>query len=198
MPEQTVTTTETVEPLTTTGGPSLEASATEAVLDPDGVGIRAPSFDEGAVMWEIARDAGTLDLNSPYAYLMQSRNFQDTCAIAEIYGRPAGFVAAHRLPGKPDVLFVWQIGVLPEFRGFGIGRRLLEDLLAREANAGVRTIETTITPSNKASIGLFSGFAKACNAEVEVLSGFTADTFPDDAGHEPEQLYVISPVAAVS
>ena len=105
MPDQALTT-EPSDPATSNGGGSLtpievKVAATEAVLDVDGVGIRAPSLGEGALMWELARDAGGLDLNSPYAYMMAGRHFQSTCAIAEVYGKPAGFVLAHRITSRP-------------------------------------------------------------------------------------------------
>lgn len=203
MPEMTETTTDRGEPAINSGGSSfvpvkVECAATEAVLDSDGTGIRAPSYGDGALLWEITRQAGTLDLNSPYTYLMQCRNFQNTCAVAEVYGRPAGFVTAHRQPNRLDVLFVWQVAVLPEFRGLGIARRLLDEILSRDANAGVRVVEATVSPSNAASRALFTAFAKAKGATLTVQTGFKTGDFPAGQAHEPEELYVISPVAAIA
>jgi len=149
-------------------------------------------------MWELARDAGGLDLNSPYAYMVAGRHFQSTCAIAEVYGKPAGFVMAHRIPSRPDVLFIWQVAVLPDFRGLGIAKRMFDNLLAREENAGVRTMEATVTSSNKASAALFAAFAKSRNAELDVRTGFTAADFPDGHGHEAEELYVIAPISDIT
>lgn len=191
----------TAELRTETGGvqpvPVFDA-ATEAVLDADGVGVRAPSCDDGARIWEMARDAGTLDLNSPYAYMLMCRDFPHTCAIAEVYGRPAGFVIAHRVPARPDVLFIWQIAVLPDFRGLGIAGRMLDDLLARDANAGVRTLEATVTPSNAASGALFRSFAKSRGAALAMSPCFAAGDFPGGLGHEAEELFTITPVAPVA
>lgn len=191
------------EPSTTGGGVSFEPfkvedAATEAVLDADGVGIRAPSHSDGALLWEITRQAGTLDVNSPYAYMMQCRNFQSTCAIAEVYGKPAGFVTAHRLPDRPDVLFVWQVAVLSEFRGLGIAKRLLNDILDRDATAGVRTVQSTVSPSNTASRALFTAFAKTKGATLDVQPCFRIEDFPDGDVHEAEELFVITPVAAIA
>ncbi|MEQ9557501.1 MAG: diaminobutyrate acetyltransferase [Rhodospirillales bacterium] len=202
MPDQALTT-EPSDPSTSNGGGSLapyeaKVAATEALLDVDGVGIRAPSLGEGALMWELARDAGGLDLNSPYAYMVAGRHFQSTCAIAEVYGKPAGFVMAHRIPSRPDVLFIWQVAVVPDFRGLGIAKRMFDNLLAREANAGVRTMEATVTSSNKASAALFAAFAKSRNAELDVRTGFTAADFPDGHGHEAEALYVIAPISDIT
>ncbi len=176
----------------------IDSLPTEAVLDTSGVGVRAPSHNEGALLWEIADEVENLDLNSPYAYMESCRNFQSTCAIAEVYGKPAGFVMAHRIPSRPDVLFIWQVAVLPESQGLGIAKRMFNAILEREANAGVRTVEATVTPSNKASALLFKSFAKSRNATLEVSPGFAVDDFPDGHNHEPEDLFVISPIASIA
>ena len=202
MPDD-VFSTEPIDPSTSRGGASLApikvaATATETMLDANGVGIRAPSPDEGALLWEIARDAGGLDLNSPYAYMMMGRHFPETCALAEVYGKPAGFVVAHRIPARPDVLFIWQVAVLPEFRGLGIAKQMFDALLSRAVNSGVRIMEATVTPSNEASAALFTAFAKSRNAALKIRTGFTAAQFPQGHGHEAEDLYVIAPVSVIA
>ena len=111
---------------------TLSMTDREVLLDPDGVAVRGAIIDDGALLWELARDAGGVDLNTPYAYMMKCRNFHETCAVAEVFGTPAGFVTAHRVPKRPQVLFVWQVAVLPEFRGLGIGQRLLEGVGRKE------------------------------------------------------------------
>ncbi len=176
---------------------ALALSDREVMLDPDGVAVRNAIVDEGALLWELARDAGGLDLNSPYAYMTQCRNFHETCVVAEVFGTPAGFVTAHRVPNRPNVLFVWQVAVLPEFRGLSIGKRMLEGLVERPVCKGVRKLETTVTPSNKASEALFSSFAKARGAELIIASGYAKDDFPDDEPQERERLFTIQPIHSV-
>lgn len=176
---------------------ALALSDREVMLDPDGVAVRSTIIDEGALLWELARDAGGLDLNSPYAYMTQCRNFHETCVVAEVFGTPAGFVIAHRVPNRPDVLFVWQVAVLPEFRGLSIGKRMLESLVEQAACKGVRKLETTVTPSNKASEALFSAFAKARGAELTIAPGYAQDDFPDDEPQERERLFTIQPIHSV-
>jgi len=166
----------------------------DALLDVNGVAVRAVLHDEGALLWELARDAGGVDLNSPYAYMMMSRNFASTCAVVEVFGLPAGFVTAHRVPTRPNVLFVWQVVVLPEFRGLGIAQRLLEGLVTLPGCTGVRKMEATVTPSNAASKALFSAFAKARGAELNIQTGFTKGDFPEDEQHEEERLFSIHPI----
>jgi len=170
----------------------------EALLDADGVAVRAVMEDEGALLWELARDAGGVDLNSPYAYMMLGRNFNTTCAVVEVFGLPAGFIAAHRLPKHPDVLFVWQVAVLPEFRGMGIAKRLLEGLVELPGCIGVRKMEATVTPSNSASEALFTAFAKARGADISIHDGFTKSDFPEDEQHEEERLFTIHPIHPIA
>ncbi|HET6613380.1 MAG TPA: diaminobutyrate acetyltransferase [Kofleriaceae bacterium] len=166
-----------------------DAVATEPALRP-------ATAADGAAMWTLARDTKTLDLNSSYAYLLLCDRFADTCVVAEGQDGLDGFVAAFIPPGSPEVVFVWQIGVAESARGRGLGRRLLDHLIAQPACAGTTRLETTITPSNRASDGLFRSFARAHGAAVEVSAeaGFSAAQFPD--GKAPELLYRISPIGA--
>lgn len=176
---------------------SLAMKDSEAMMDADGVGVRPALEDEGALLWELARDAKGVDLNSPYAYMMTCRNFSSTSVVAEVFGQPAGFITAHRLPSRPHVLFVWQVAVLPEFRGLGIASRMLDGLAELPACTGVRKFEATVTPSNKASKALFSRFAKSRSAQLDIQTGFAKADFPEGESHEAEQLFTIQPIHSI-
>jgi diaminobutyrate acetyltransferase len=140
------------------------------------------------------REAGVLDLNSSYAYLLLADRFGDTSVVAEHEGRILGFVAGFLPPRQPDTVFVWQIGVSPEARGLGLGRRLLGRLVDLPGCRDVSFLETTITPSNEASERLFRSFARHNRADVDVRAGYTTPLFPD--GKEQERLFRIGPLAA--
>lgn len=150
---------------------------------------------DAAAMWRLAADTETLDVNSPYAYLLICSHFASTSLVAaDPDGQGlAGFVAAYRLPDDPDVLFVWQIAVRSDRRGRGLGLRLLVELLRRPANRGVRHVEATITPANRASDRLFRSFAGSIGAPWTTAERYAAELFPDE-GHEPEILYRIGPL----
>lgn len=173
---------------------SLAIKDSETMLDADGVAVRTALRSDGALLWSLAREAGGVDLNSPYAYMMTCRNFTETCVVAEVFGQPAGFVTAHRLPSRPDTLFVWQVAVLKEFRGLGIARAMLDALVTQPAAAGVRTVEATVTPTNAASEKLFNAFAKGRGATLKIGAGFRKDDFPEGAAHEAERLFTIEPI----
>lgn len=154
---------------------------------------RRPRETDGAAIWEIVRDAGPLDLNSAYCYLVLCRDFGETCLVAEEGGRVVAFVTGYRMPDRPATLFVWQIGVDTAHRGAGLATRLLKELLGRPGCRGVRFLETTIGPSNAASRALFQGLARDLGTPFAAAGEFGAHLFPG-AGHEPEVRYRIGPL----
>lgn len=162
--------------------------------------LRKPSRQDGAAVWELIKQAGTLDLNSAYCYVMLCDHFRDTCVLAEdAAGEAAGFVSAYRIPGRPDTLFVWQIAVAASHRGQGMALALLEQLRKQAAEehgaAGIRFIETTVSPSNIASRRLMAAFAAHNNCGIEELpgKGYAAGLFPDGHAHEDEPVLRLGP-----
>lgn len=152
-----------------------------------------PTAADGAAIYRLVRDGGTLELNSAYAYLLIGAHFADTSVIArDDAGSLGGFVWAYRLPERPDTLFVWQIGVAPDCRGHGLGHALLAEALARPDCRAVTHLEATVTPSNAASMALFRGFGRRHGAPVTVSTAFETNLFPEST-HEAEMLLRIGP-----
>lgn len=158
----------------------------------DGIHLRTPSVSDGAGMWQVVRDAGTLDLNSSYLYLLLARDFADTCVVAEHEGAVVGFVTGYRPPQRPEVLFLWQVGVHPRMQGRGLGKRLVTAFLRQPGADRASILETTVTPSNDASRALFRAIARELDTDCRVEPCFRAGDFPD-SGHEDEELFVIGP-----
>jgi L-2,4-diaminobutyric acid acetyltransferase len=112
--------------------------------------------------------------------------------VAEAGDRLVGFVTGYRPPGKPEVLFVWQIGVDASQRGQGLGGRLLRALVGAESCRGLVAVETTVSPSNQASRALFESLARRLGVGMTEAPCFEADQFPGE-GHEAEPLLRIGP-----
>lgn len=161
--------------------------------DPAQLQMSEATVADGADIWSLVRDSGVLDVNSPYSYLMMGKFFSETCVVAKVAGELVGFVNAFRPPSDPEVVFVWQIGVVPSERGKGLGKKLLHELLSRKACADVRYLESTITPSNKPSQALFRSFARELNAECRVVECFPEELFPGKE-YEAEMKYRIGPL----
>jgi ribosomal protein S18 acetylase RimI-like enzyme len=78
---------------------------------------------------------------------------------AEIDGRMVGFIAGDVRPAQ-QIAWIATIGVLPDQRGRGIGRRLLE---ACEQQIHERCVRLCVRASNQAAIRLYlnSGYQQA-------------------------------------
>lgn len=155
--------------------------------------IREPVVTDGTAVYCLVKES-TLDLNSPYAYLMLFRSFPETCAVAEANGEIVGFVSGFHPPTQPDTLFIWQVGVKESQRGTGLATRLLLDVLGRGTCGDVRYLDATVSPSNTASLTLFRRVADRLGAPREETLCFDRDHFPG-ATHEEELLIHIGPFA---
>lgn len=139
--------------------------------------LRKPVPEDGAGIWALIKACKPLDENSMYCNLIQCDHFRDTCVLAQMGGKPAGWVSAYVMPNDPETLFVWQVAVSEEARGTGLGSLMLEHLLGRDECEGVTRIQTTITRSNRASWALFRKFSKQRKA------GFSAQAYFGEALH---------------
>lgn len=154
--------------------------------------FRTPTVADGAGIWRIVQESGVLDLNSAYLYLLLSKDFADTCIVAEQDKRLIGFASGYRPPTRHEVIFLWQIGIIADLRGQGLGKRLLAHFLRNTGASGAEFLETTISPSNEASQNLFRGLARDMDTNCQVSPCFTEQDFP--SGHEAEELYRIGPL----
>jgi L-2,4-diaminobutyric acid acetyltransferase len=183
----------------------------------DDIVVRPPTVADGGALWSLAREAGGLDVNSSYAYLLWCRDFAATSIVAAATAGSgtggsgtagsgvagagsagsgaaealAGFVTGYRRPDDPDTLLVWQVAVHPGARGRGVAGRMLDALVDRLRPAGLARVETSVTPGNEASRQMFASFARRHGATIDETVLFGADAFPD--AHEPECLLRIGP-----
>ncbi|WP_120004128.1 diaminobutyrate acetyltransferase [Nesterenkonia muleiensis] len=155
--------------------------------------LRAPTVADGADLWRLADGTGVLDTNTPYAYLLWARDFAATSVIAEVEAEPAGFISGYLKPSDPQTLFIWQVAVDSTFRGRGLAKKMLFELVGRTQAA---RLETTITADNQASIALFTALAREHGTEIQSRPLFTQDLFPSESGetHADEDLYTVEPL----
>ncbi|MCW7755047.1 diaminobutyrate acetyltransferase [Desulfobotulus sp. H1] len=153
--------------------------------------FRHPEPADGGSLWQLVKKTPGLDLNSAYYYIYFGHAFSRTSLIAEKNGQLAGFITGLTPPENPNCLFIWQVCVDPSCQGEGLGLTMLNEL---KRKVGPLWIEATITPSNKASIALFTALAR----HHDVPWVFEEELFPAScfgkAAHEPELLFVIGPL----
>lgn len=144
--------------------------------------VKHPILVESNRMWELAEKAG-LDVNSSYSYLMMTKFFNDRCFVIKDDDIVIGFVTGFIL--KDDVYFVWQIAIDPDYQGNGLSQKLLHDAVKiLMTKHQIKFIQATVSPENKASMGLFKSIASSYNTFFAVKEGFTESHFPDDKPEE--------------
>ncbi|AMO60240.1 L-2,4-diaminobutyric acid acetyltransferase [Mycolicibacterium phlei] len=148
-------------------------------------------------MHRVAAATATLDLNSPYAYLLMATDFADTSIVAEADDEVVGFITGYHPPGRPEVLFVWQVAVAPAAQGRGLGAAMLDELVHRVRSDRFGhpvTVEATVAPSNTASRALFGGFARRHGVPCLERPRFDGRLLDPDGGHEDEPVLRIGPI----
>ncbi len=128
--------------------------------------LRTPEAGDGYALNRLVAASPPLDPNSVYCNLLQCTHLADTAVAALAGDHLVGFVSGYLIPARPDTLFVWQIVIAQEARGQGLAKRMLRWLLQRPACRRVSYLETTITPDNEASWGLFRSLARELDADL--------------------------------
>lgn len=154
--------------------------------------FRKPVLNDGHTIYQLIKSCPPLDLNSSYLYFLQASHFSDTCIVVEQDGVIIGFLSAYYQPENPQSLFVWQVAIAENARGRGLAKAMLLALLKNQPHDSVMTeLTCTISPSNKASQGLFSSFAKMHGLVLKTLP-FINETHFGDENHEAEDLYILN------
>ncbi len=161
-------------------------------LEQNKISFRKPQIEDGPKIWDIVKHSGVLDLNSTYCYLILCKHFSNTCVVAEQKNELVGFVSAYIPPNSPDVLFIWQIGIIHALRGKGLGQSLILNLLQRPACQKISFIETTVSPNNAPSRALFTGLPQRLGTQFIEHPEFSEALFPK-SDHAPEHLFRIGP-----
>ena len=154
--------------------------------------FRQPTAEDGYPLNKLVENSPPLDPNSVYCNLLQCTHFADTSVAVEEDVQLVGFISAYIPPAKPDTVFVWQVVVDKSQRGRGLAKRMMQEIVRRPACENVRYLETTITPDNEASWGMFRSFAYERRMPTEEFILF--DSRIHFAGeHNDEHLLRIGP-----
>jgi L-amino acid N-acyltransferase YncA len=122
--------------------PMLDAHAAQVLA------IYAAGIEEGNA---------TFETSAPdWATFSAARLAEHRMVAVDDEGSVLGWVAVSPVSSRPVYRGVVEhsVYVHPEARGLGIGRRLLDALIASTERAGIWTIESRIFPENEASAAL--------------------------------------------
>lgn len=156
----------------------------------EALSLRVPLPSDGAALYRLVENCPPLDPNSLYCNLLQCSHFADTAVAAECNGELVGFISGFIPPNKPDTLFVWQVAVDASMRGRGLGGKMLNELIER---SGAHYMETTVTPDNAASWGMFRSFARSRDAECKDCGPLFERDEHFGGKHESEHLARLGP-----
>ena len=68
--------------------------------------LRPPTATDGMAVHNLIAACPPLDTNSAYCNLIQCSHFSSTSVLADADGEVAGFISGHRIPERPDTLFI--------------------------------------------------------------------------------------------
>lgn len=156
------------------------------------INFRAAQPNDGLTLWQLVRDTGVLDLNSPYFYVLMATDFGETCLVVEHNEQIVGALIGYHPPKQEQTVFCWQIAVHPTMQGHQLGQHMLEHWLALPANKPCRWVTATVATDNEPSHKLFTRFAQSLNVPCEWAPHFEVNHFPD--GHAAEPLVRIGPI----
>ncbi len=157
----------------------------------ENITIRKQELADAKEVYNLVRDTNILDVNSEYLYLLQSTYFRNTCVVAVENKNIIGFVSGFIDPNDSKTLFVWQVGVDEKYRGFGLAKKMIMEILSNNIQKNIEYIQTTISPSNKSSESLFLKLCKELKANIVLEKLFDKSDFNNS--HEDEILYKIGP-----
>jgi L-2,4-diaminobutyric acid acetyltransferase len=110
-----------------------------------------------------------------YAYWNLLSNFGDSCFVAEDEERVVGLMTSHPTSTPPDEWFIWQAGVLPEYRGTGLIDQLYDSVADAARQHGAIALRATIETDNPRSLGAFTRFATRLGSTVDEQDRFNLE-----------------------
>ncbi len=149
--------------------------------------IRNVNESDCAVMRYLAQQCSPLDIHTQYTYWVNATFFSRSSFILELKGEPIGYIMSVE---NIDTLFIWQIGILPEYRGRGFSFCLISSCFDYALSCN-KKIQVTIAKDNLAS---YSSFISACNKKgfwINKLNTIHIIDKMDPSFDESEELYEI-------
>lgn len=156
--------------------------------------LRKPEDVDGFEVHSLIASCPPLDTNSMYCNLLQCTHFSNTSVLAvdESTQEVLGFISGYIKPADSNTLFIWQVAVSEKARGQGLAKKMLVNIINRNAQNQLSYLETTITDNNPGSWALFGSVAKELQTELARSEFFTKDLHFQGV-HDTENLVRIGP-----
>jgi L-amino acid N-acyltransferase YncA len=139
----------------------LRARPTDTIVEAPSVELRPLRQDDwpavAAIYWDGMRDGlATFETEVPSWEAWDEKHLQGHRIVADLLGEAVGWAALAPASTRYCYRGVVEnsVYVVRDARGLGIGRQLLEALIAGAEAAGIWMIQTSIFPENRASLAL--------------------------------------------
>jgi L-2,4-diaminobutyric acid acetyltransferase len=104
-----------------------------------------------------------LDLHTHFTYWILAKYFRNTCFVIEEGDRIIAYTGGVRGSVDSENLYLWQIGIAPEYRGKGYFAVLLDKIIISAVKLGCKTIQFSMILDNGASYNAFLKYAQDNN-----------------------------------
>ena len=137
---------------------------------------------------ETSKQCDYLGVHTPYSYWVVCNCFGDSCFMLKEKDKVIGTILTVR---NKDTLFVWQIGVLKEYRRKGYSQILYDAVLNYAHKNGQTKLSMSVDPTNEASFNSINCFCRRNNLTSKQV-GSVDLKIPEEDYDEYEQLLEIS------
>ena len=117
--------------------------------------LRALSEDPEAFASSFDEEAGRLMAVWDEAATARSQGELETTFVAEAGGAWAGLAAGFRADDDPGMIGLFSMWVAPEARGQGLGRRLVDEVVAWARSTGARAVRLGVIRGNGPAVELY-------------------------------------------
>lgn len=111
-------------------------------------------------------------------------HFQPTSFVLEKHAELQGFLVGFQSQTTPTQAYIHFIGVHPDSRGQGIGRRLYEHFFEVVRKLGCTEVRAITSPANKGSIAFHTSMGFAILPGDEHIDGIAITTSYDGLGND--------------
>ncbi len=150
--------------------------------------IKPVNQNDAPLLRHLATLCPPLDVHTPYTYWVMATYFGEYSFIAYDDGKPIGYIMNLK---KDNTLFIWQIGIIPDYRKQGISQRLIGKAVRAALKSGCTSAQVTIAPENIDSYCAFKHYCLNNKFSFENISTAHITDLDDENFVENEKVYEI-------
>lgn len=140
---------------------------------------------DAALLRDFARKCPPLDLHTPYTYWVLCKFFSQSCFILSEDKKDMGYIMAFE---AENIIFIWQIGVLPQYRRKGCSKMLIQAVVDF-AYGKNKNVAVSIAKENEASYGAFLRYCRTNSISFRKNGSLTVTDLEDTLFVEMEVIY---------